>query len=260
MLDFLRTRPGTVMLQLAALIAILAAWQLVAAVQVFPPTLVPEPLAVAVDFIRLLGTSTFWSSVGMTLLGAAQGLLAAIVVGVPVGLITGRLRIVEESTRFLFEVGRAFPAIALLPVFLLILGANTNMKAIVVFLAVVFPILIQSQQGAMRIEPSIEETVAAYRIPRRQHILKVTLPTAASYIATGIQLAATVSVLVAIGVEVLGGVPGVGRELTLAQQASNPATAFAYILTAALLGFGVNALVGFLKRRIIRWNANDHAE
>lgn len=254
---FLKTRTGTAVLQLAALALIVLGWQLAWAAQVFPRAVVPGPLSVAIAFAQLLGDSAFWTALGNTMLGAGQGLLVAILVGIPLGMLTGRAWFAEKSLHFMLEFGRAFPAIALLPVLVLIIGTNNTMKSAVVFTAVLFPLVIQAQHGARRIEPSIEETVRAFRIPRSKALAKIVLPSAAPFIATGIKLGATVSVLVALGVEVLAGVPGIGQELTLAQQSSASDFAFAYIFTAGILGFGVNAVVGLAKDRLIRWNAND---
>lgn len=257
---FLKTRGGVLVLQLAALILIIAGWQFAFVLGVFPSTVVPGPVSVGAAFLDLLTQEVFWTAIGNTMRGALQGLAVAIAVGVPVGMLTGRKWFAEKSLRFVNDFGRSFPAIALLPVLVLVIGANNSMKAVVVFTAVVFPLIIQAQHGAKRIDPAVEETVLAFRIPRSLALRKVILPTAAPYIATGIQLAATVSVLVALGVEVLAAVPGVGRELTLAQQSSASDYAFAYIFTAGILGFGVNAVVGLIKDRLIRWNANDTGE
>ncbi|GAA3755893.1 ABC transporter permease [Microbacterium kribbense] len=256
----LKTPAGLIGAQLIALVVIILLWWGAAIAAVLPPAVLPTPYAVGRAFAELVTDSVYWAAIGNTLIGALQGFVAAIIVGIPVGMLTGRSRFAEESGRFLVEFGRSFPTIALLPVLVLILGATTPMKAVVVFTATLFPLIIQVQHGARRIEPSITETIQAYRIPPMLRVVKVVLPTAAPFIATGIKLAATVSVLVSLGVEVLGGVPGVGRQLTMAQQDGAPDFAFAYIFTAGVLGFGVNAIVGLLRDKLVRWDTADTEE
>jgi len=241
------------LLQLGALVAVLALWALIAAAGVVSSTALPGPRAVAAALGDLLGSDVFWQAVGETLRGAVTGLLAAIVVGIPVGLVTGVYAAAEESSRLLLEILRSFPVIALLPVFLLVLGSTPGMKATVVFIACVFPVLLQAQYGAGSVSQAVHETVHGYRIPRLLRLRRVVLPAAAPSIMTGLRLAATTSVLVAIGVEVLTTLPGIGHMIMDSQQAGASARAYAYILTAGAIGYTITLLAQFAEHRLLRW-------
>ena len=247
------SRPRLLLLQLGALVAVLAVWALIAAVGLVSRTALPGPGQVIAAFGHLVGTGEFWAAVGDTLRGAVTGLAAAIAVGVPLGLVTGVYAAAEESSRLLVDILRSFPVIALLPVFLLVLGSTPEMKATVVFLACVFPILLQAQYGARSVAPSIRETVQGYRIPRMLRFRRVILPGATPSIMTGLRLAATTSVLVAIGVEVLTTLPGIGHMVVQAQQGGDSAQAYAYIFTAATIGYSITVLAQFAERRLLRW-------
>ncbi|WP_167449835.1 ABC transporter permease [Streptomyces hyaluromycini] len=239
-------------LQLGALVAVVALWALVAGAGVVSPTALPGPAAVAAALGGLLGSGTYWQAVGDTLDGAVTGLAVAVAVGIPVGLVTGVYAAAEESSRLLVEILRSFPVIALLPVFLLVLGSTPGMKATVVFIACVFPILLQSQYGARSVTPSVHETVRAYRIPRLLRFRRVVLPGAVPSVMTGLRLAATTSVLVAIGVEVLTTLPGIGHMIMEAQQAGASDRAYAYILTAGAIGYSITLLAQYAEHRLLR--------
>ena len=251
-------RDNVLLLQLMCFVGALAVWMLVSLTGLISETALPNPASVANDFIGLVGTGEFWQSVGDTLRGAVVGLAFAIVVGIPLGLLTGTYASAEQATRLLLDVMRSFPVIALLPVFLLVLGSTAQMKATVVFIACVFPILIQAQYGARGVDPMISETVRSYRIPRLLRFRKVILPSATPSIMTGLRLAATTSVLVAIGVEILTTLPGIGHMVTQEQQAGNAAAAYAYILTAGLLGYLINRLSQLAEDRLLRWRPPAH--
>lgn len=252
----LTTRPGIIATRFAVGILAIACWQLVVMAGLVPVKVLPAPMDVFAQFGQQLITAEYWAAIGDTFAGALWGLGIAILVGVPLGLITGRKHVIELSTRFIFDFGRAFPSIALIPVLILLLGRSPEMKAVVVFTAVVFPIIVQAQHGARSVSASIEETVRSFRIPPRLVVSKVILPSAAPFIATGIRLGATIAVLVALGTEVLSGAAGVGAELGNAQQGGNTPLAYVYLLTACLLGFGVTTLVTFAQDKIIRWRDN----
>ncbi|WP_369036481.1 ABC transporter permease [Streptomyces adonidis] len=246
------------LLQLGALAAVLALWALIAAVGVVSSTALPGPASVAAAFTDLVGSGTFWQAVGDTLRGAVTGLVVAVAVGIPVGLVTGVYAAAEESSRLLMEILRSFPVIALLPVFLLVLGSTPGMKATVVFIACVFPVLLQAQYGARSVTPAVHETVRSYRVPRLLRFRRVILPGAVPSIMTGLRLAATTSVLVAIGVEVLTTLPGIGHMIMESQQAGVSARAYAYILTAGAIGYAITMLAQLAEQRLLRWRPPMH--
>jgi NitT/TauT family transport system permease protein len=246
-------RDKTIWLQLLCFLLVLAVWTLVSAVGMVSASALPGPRAVAGELAAMAGTGEFWGALGDTLRGAVAGLAAAIVIGVPLGLVTGTYAAAEQSSRLLVDVLRSFPVIALLPVFLLVLGSTSGMKATVVFIACVFPIFLQAQYGARGVEPMIQETVRGYRIPRLLRFRRVILPSALPSIMTGLRLAATTSVLVAIGVEILTTLPGIGHMVTQEQQSGNSAAAYAYIITAGVIGYSINRLSGAMETRLLRW-------
>lgn len=237
----------------AVFAGVMAVWFLVSTLALLPATLVPNPWEVLVTLLQAVLTAEYWSAIGATLGGALVGLIAATIVGIPAGIITGRFARAELSTRFLFDFGRAFPAIALVAILVLMLGRGIEMKSLLVFIAVVFPIAIQTQHGVRRIDPTIVDTTRAFLIPQRLFIRRVLLPSAAPSILTGLRLAASVSVLVAISAEVLTNAPGLGERIGSAQVNGNAPIAFAYILTAGVLGYLINVGVGRVQTRVVQW-------
>ncbi|WP_084264593.1 ABC transporter permease [Actinomadura macra] len=253
-------RGGLLLLQLSAVVAVLVIWAASAAAGFASSTALPGPVSVFGQFPDLLGSNAYWQAVSDTLGGAVTGFLLAVVIGVPLGLVTGTYAVAEESARLLVDVLRSFPVIALLPVFLLVLGSTPTMKSTVVFLACVFPLFLQAQYGARSVPPMIAETVYGFRVPRLLRFRKVVLPSATPSIMTGLRLAGTTSVLVAIGVEVLTTLPGIGHEVVQAQQGGASASAYAYILTAGAIGYAINLLSQFAETRLLRWRQPRHTE
>ncbi|GAB2915250.1 ABC transporter permease [Streptomyces heilongjiangensis] len=255
-----RGRGSIMLLQLSAVLIVLALWALIAATGLVSPTALPGPGAVFTTFPELVAGEAYWQAVADTLRGAVTGYAAAVVIGVPLGLATGTYAVAEQSTRLLVDVLRSFPVIALLPVFLLVMGSTPSMKATVVFIACVFPVFLQAQYGARAVTPMIAETVHSYRIPRLLSFRKVVLPSATPSIMTGLRLAATTSVLVAIGVEVLTTLPGIGHQVVQDQQGGASASAYAYILTAGLIGYSINQLSQLVESRLLRWRPPAHTD
>lgn len=248
-----RATPAITLWRVGLFVAGVVLWAALAAAEVFPATLVPAPSAVVVALAQEIVTAGYWQALGLTVWGALVGLLAAAVVGIAIGVITGASTAAELSMRFLIDFGRAFPAVALIAVLVLILGRGIELKSVLVFVAVIFPIILQTQQGVRRVPRSVIETARAFRTPRALLVRKVMLPSATPSILTGLRLAASVAVLMAIATEVLSGSAGIGNQITDAQMGANSALSFAYIVTAGFLGFAVNVGLVKLQSVLLRW-------
>ncbi|MGC4112748.1 MAG: ABC transporter permease [Nocardioides sp.] len=246
-------RGRRLVLQVGFIAVILGVWSAVRLADVMGTDVLPAPWTVVQRWYDGVRTVAYWSTVADTVRSALGGLIAATVVGVPVGLITGTYSRVERSTRVVVEFGRSFPVIAILPVMLLVMGASLTMKGVVVFVACVFPLIIQAQYGAKSVTSAIDETVRSYRIGRLLRFRRVVLPAAGPSVWTGLRIASTMAVLVSIGVEILTSVPGIGHVIVTSQQDRNSANAYAYIFTAGVLGFCVNKLAQWAESRALSW-------
>lgn len=250
-----RTRLGLLSAQLGVGVLIVLVWWLAAHQRWLPPEILPAPLEVFLAFVRMAVDGAFWVTFFQTVRAALLGLGLSIAIGVPVGLVLGMLPPVERTTRFLMDLGRAFPVIALLPVMILILGVTVEMEVTVIVLGVVWPIMVQTTYGSRRLDPVIRDTIRSYRINVWLRFLKVVLPGASPFIMTGIRVAASVSILIAMGVEILGRTPGMGFQLGIAQVDGAADVALAYVIYAGLLGMVLNALIQLAEDKLIVWNA-----
>ncbi|MFV0319202.1 MAG: ABC transporter permease [Microbacterium sp.] len=251
-----RSRGQRAIAQIAFVVGAIAVWELVALSGLLPPALLPRVGPVLIALLELLVTAEFWAAVGMTLGGAMLGLLISAAIAIPIGLVAGTATFIERSIRILVDLGRSFPSIALLPVIMLFYGTTMPTKLIAIVLACVFPLIVQTLYGARAIEHSIIETSRSYRIRFGYYFLRVALPTATPSIMTGLRLAATIAVLVSVGVEIVGGLPGIGSGLSRAQLDGATPIAFAYFIVAGNLGYLVTRVAEIAEERFLRWRAS----
>lgn len=253
------TRPPAVradllLKQVIAGILFLAIWQLASVTHLVNPRVLPPVSAVVQTFLGMIAQPGFWRPIGITTLDAARGLALGTCVAVPLGLLLGMSPAAERTTRLVVDFGRSFPVVALLPVLILLFGANSKMKIVAISIACFFPVLIQSIYGARRIDPTIVDTILSYRIPLRLRFLRVVLPNALPFIFTGLRIGVTVAILVAVGVELVSLAPGIGREITLIRTDGSAEGAFVYIICAGLLGICSNLIVDLFEARLLRWH------
>jgi len=247
-------------LQVLAAVAVILAWALGNASGLIDVSVLPPVGLVGGRVLTIVAEPEFHAAFLHTVFDALRGLAIASFLAIPLGVLIGMFPALDRATRILLDFGRSFPVIALLPILVLLFGATAAMKIVAITIACFFPILLQSIYGARRLEPTIVDTIRAYRIPPHLRFFKVLLPAAGPYIATGLRIATTVAILVSVGVEIVSLAPGMGREISLSRSYNETATTFAYIVYAGLLGVAVTLLWDWLEMRLLAWHLRAGAE
>ena len=253
-------RGKLVLLQLLAAGLLIGLWALGNWSGVLNPGVLPPVNAVAIAVVEVVARPEFAIAFGATIADALKGLLVAALFAIPLGILIGMVGVIERSTRVVLDFGRAFPVVALLPILVLLLGANGTMKSVAIGIACFFPILLQTIYGARRLDPTIVDTIRAYRIPFRLRFFKVLLPASVPFVATGMRIATTISILVAVGVEIVTLTTGLGNQIGLSRTYGELPFAFAYIVYAGLLGVGLTLIWDALESRLLAWHVRDGAE
>jgi ABC-type nitrate/sulfonate/bicarbonate transport system permease component len=249
-----RHRLVVLVLRLLLIVVAVCAWQVVVAAGAAPKSAVPAPAAVAAQLGPLAVTGAFWSALGSTVATWAIGLGAAAVIAVPAGLVLGSSRIAYRLSRSSVDFLRTIPPIALVPLVLLVLGATERMALVLVVFGSVGPLLLAAMYGAQHVEPGARDVARGYRLRRRDVAWHILIPSAMPFIATGLRISATISLLLAIGAELIGGAPGLGNHISIDQQANHISQMYAYIVVCAALGAVLNLAMARLERRVIRWS------
>lgn len=214
----------------------------------------PPPTVILAEVARLATMPTFWIAIAQTLQGWAIGFVLAFGIAIPSAILIASLSLVRHATRPIVEFLRPVPGVALIPVAILLFGTGIEPKIFLVTFACIWPLLVQTVRGLKDVDPTQLTTAASYRIPGRDRVLRVIIPAASPYIATGIRIAATTGILVAVTCELIIGSPGIGREISLAQAGNATVLMYALIATTGILGIVINTLILVLERRTLRWH------
>ncbi len=173
----------------------------------------------------------------------------------PAGLALGTLPWAEYTVRPLAEFLRPIPSVILLPLVLLIVQNSHGTEVALIALAAIWPVLINTIYGIGEVDPLARQTLRSFGF-RRAVAWRVSLPSAAPFIATGVRLAASVAFVVAVAVELIGsGMNGIGNYLV--QQESGTASVvplLAVAVLSGLLGLLLNAVLAGADRRVFRWH------
>jgi ABC-type nitrate/sulfonate/bicarbonate transport system permease component len=237
---------------------VLAAWEAVAEwnTSVLPKSDVPPPSSIASALSTQVGTGRFWSAVEQTMKGWSFGLVLGFAIAVPLGILIGSSRPLYRSLRAPIELLRPIPGLTVLPLLVLLVGLGFELKLVLVTVSAFWPLFLQTVYGVQDVDPVAVDMARSYGLGPLERFRRVVLPGALPYVATGVRLAATTALEVAIAVELLVGGHGIGTELgTTATYGRIPAM-YAYILTACVLGLAINLGFRGVERRLLHWHSS----
>jgi ABC-type nitrate/sulfonate/bicarbonate transport system permease component len=239
---------------IGAIIIVLAGWEVLARTGVLPSIAFPSASEVLERLASLLVEGRFWSSVGQTVGAAALGLLLVCVVAVPLGTAVGRVPWIDRSTLLVIEFLKPIPPVALLPLALLFWGPSMTMKVFLVFMGAIWPLMVQIAYGARGMEGLQIDVSRSYRLGFGRTLRYIILPSLLPFGLVGLRVSASIAIVVAVVAELIGGAPGMGREIALAQNAGDLPSMYAYILTTGLLGLAINAVFSLLNKPLLFWH------
>jgi NitT/TauT family transport system permease protein len=256
---------GTALRRSVAIIAFLAVWELAPRAGLVDRIFLPPLSEVVPALADLARTGRLWSSTEaservrlasvllQSLTRSLAGFALAIAVAVPLGLVIGWYRPVADLLGPLLEVFRNTAAIALLPVFILVLGIGETSKVSIVLYACTWPILLNTISAVRTVDPTLVRAARSLGLPAPRIFQKVVLPAAVPTVFTGVRLAGATALLVVIVAEMVGAKEGLGHLINASQQNFAIEEMYAGIVTISALGLVFNYLLVLLERRFTRW-------
>lgn len=239
----------------AAVVAFLAVWELVPRLGLVDRVFLPPFSEVVVAWWGLLADGELGEHLGASLLRAASGLALAVAVAIPLGVLIGWYAPVAQALNPLLEAFRNTAALALLPVFVLLLGLGESSKIALIMFACSWPILLNTVSAVRTVDPLLVRSARSLGFSQAQVFRKVVLPSSVPTLFTGVRLAAAVSLLVLVAAEMAGANAGLGYLITASQFNFQVPEMYAGIVTISLLGLAINQLLVTLERRVSRWRA-----
>ncbi|MPZ80207.1 MAG: ABC transporter permease subunit [Actinophytocola sp.] len=196
----------------------------------------------------------FWLAVWDTVRTWLLGLAIAVALGVVVGVLVGTIPILRAATSSTIEFLRPIPSVALIPLVVVLYGSTITSTLVLVVYAAFWQVLIQVLHGVADIDPVARDTARSYRLGRWDQVRYLVWPTALPYVVTGVRLAATVALILAITGELVIGSPGLGQEIATARSSGAVPAMYALIVVTGVFGVAANLLTRAAERRALHWH------
>jgi len=250
------TRSSRVLRDIAPVLAgaaAIVAWRAIIALGNYPPYILPPPEQVLGRFVSAWGDGTIAPHAGRTLVEVVLGFGLGAGLALIVGYALARLPLAERVLSPYIVAAQATPILALAPLLALWFGPGILAKVIICALIVFFPVAISTMVGIRAVDARLLELARSLRATRRQVVLTLEIPAALPSIFGGLRVGVTLAVVGAIVGEWAGADRGLGLLVNLARGSLfDIPLLFATLLTIALLGIVLYALVVLVERILVR--------
>jgi len=235
------------------IVALLLLWELASAEKWIDPVSMPRVSTIATSWLQNIFGGALLQSLAPTLWRIGVGFGLATLFAVPLGLLMGSIPFVYRLFEPITEFIRPIPSSAYIPVAILFLGIDDEMKIFVVFLACVFPVLLNTYSGVRAIDSVLIDTGRTFGVSWLRTLWSIVLPASLPSILTGMRISLGISLIVAVVAEMIAGSSGIGYFILDMQRVFRVPEMFAGIFTLGFLGFGINYLFLKVENHLLRW-------
>ncbi|BCJ46906.1 putative nitrate ABC transporter, permease protein [Actinoplanes ianthinogenes] len=213
----------------------------------------PTPVEVADQLTTLLHDPVYYQDIAQSLVRILTGFALAAVLGIGAGIAVARSWLLADLLQPLFEVVRPIPAIALVPVAILIFPQNEQGIVFITCTAAFFPILVSTRHAVRALPEVWEDAVRTMGGGRWRVLFTVVLPGALPGVFGGLSVGMGVSWICVISAEMISGDFGVGYRTWHAYTIVDYPAVLVGMITIGVLGWATAGAVELLGRRVTRW-------
>lgn len=247
--------------QLVTFVVLVGAWELatrLAANPFFPP---PSKIVNSMRELWLSGPASqlllnenVREDIVPSLSRLLRGWAIAALLGITIGIALGRSRKLVDYLGPILHFLRSLPPPALLPIFVVVLGLNSTMQLSVIVFGVIWPILLNTIDGARSVQSTQVETARVFRVSRPRWLFGVVLPAASPKIFAGLRISLSLAIILMVISELIGTTDGLGRALQDAQGEFSIPDMWAVIVLLGILGYLLNAALLAIENLMLRWH------
>ncbi|MPM77792.1 putative aliphatic sulfonates transport permease protein SsuC [bioreactor metagenome] len=240
----------------------LAIWQMAVSFGWVDSTRLPSPLTI----LQTLGYktvnadpdgNTLFVNILASLQVALSGFLAAIVIGVPLGLFMGWWEYADRFIRPIFELIRPVPPIAWIPLVVVWMGIGLQAKAMIIFFTSFVPCVINSYTGIKLTNKTLINVSKTFGASNFEIFYKVGLPSSLPMVFAGIRVALGNSWSTLVAAEMLAASAGLGYMIQIGRTIARPDIVIAGMIMIGAIGAVLSAILSLAEKRIMKWQTKN---
>jgi NitT/TauT family transport system permease protein len=232
---------------------LVAVWWIL--VDVTRSAIFPTPRMVVEGTMELVRDGSLWLHIGASLMRVGAGFGIAVAFAIPLGIWMGRVHGAFITLNPIFQILRPISPIAWIPLAILWFGVGNASPIYLIFIASVFPMIVQTTVGVHTIEKRYLRAANNFDVPRGKFFLQVVLPATLPQIITGMRIGLGVAWLVVVAAEMIALRSGLGYMIMDARNAGNRYDlVVAGMIIIGLIGLMLDGIMRLLEgMKIVRW-------
>lgn len=234
---------------LIPLIASILAWELLAYLEIWNPTLFPPPLEAGKALVEMYRSGELWLDITSSASRAAIGYFVGCILGIVVGVVTGRVNWINKILGPLINVLRAFPPVALVPFAITWFGLGEFGKYFLVIWGVFFPVWVNTHVGVSAVDEDMIRVADCLNVVGWRRVMELIVPSAIGHVLAGMQIAIGICFMCVFVAEMAGAYEGLGFRINTSYLIFRVDKMVAALCMLGLMG----AVSDFGFRMITRW-------
>jgi NitT/TauT family transport system permease protein len=231
--------------------AVIALLEVLCLTGVIDKITMPAPHIIARDLWRMLVSGRMNGAIAKTVSNTLIALVMALGIGVATGALLHRSRGLRDTLDPLFATYYAVPVFAFYPFFIVVFGLGDLPQILIAFMLGVVAMIVNTLNGLDRVPSVLLKAARSMRLSTVETALRVTLPSAAPYIVTGVKLAVAYAFIGVIGSEFILSRGGIGYEISFAYTNFDNATMYPLIVLILLASVAINSGLSAWERRLL---------
>jgi ABC-type nitrate/sulfonate/bicarbonate transport system permease component len=233
---------------------LLAAWQLCAVTGVVDIRISSDPSQVVQEEIKLFSNGSLWGPIGNTASEVGLALAVIVVLGIPIGILLGRVTALRQMTDPIVSILNSVPYVLFLPLIIFWFGLGERARVLVVVWAGILPLIINTTAGVRNINRDYLRVGQAFSVSRGRFFASILVPATMPFILTGLRLAVARALVGAIVVEFFLSSNGLGYFVQNETSNFQMSAAMAGITVMAVAALLLTRLIGAVEKRVISWS------
>jgi ABC-type nitrate/sulfonate/bicarbonate transport system permease component len=245
-------------IKLVTLVILIVVWELLSRAGLLSPLKFPRPSALMATLWDLMTEGyprgiTVWVHIKATVIRILQGYALAAVIGIPMGLVIGRSRFLQQAANPVVTFARSVAVISLLPLAIAWFGVGELTRVLLIAWGCFWAILTNTMQGARQVDTNYLNAGKMLGATQRQLFFRVVLPATLPRIFAGMKIALGVGFMIIVAVEMVGTIRGLGALIQQARFYYSSKVAIDGMIFIGVFGLLISVGLDLLERIILPW-------
>jgi NitT/TauT family transport system permease protein len=224
-------------------------WEMTGQMGLINPLFFAWPSTILKALYTIVTDSDFFSHISVTLFETSIGYTSAAIAAIPVGILMGRVKFVENVLDPYISGLNSVPRIALMPLIILIFGIGLSSKMFLVFLGSFFPILINTFNGVKNIDPLMVDMAKSFGAKKLNLISKVFIPSIMPYLLAGLRIGLSIAFIMVVVGEFFAATHGIGYMIAFEAGRYNTSAVMAWVLIISSMTIFFTEIIRYFERK-----------